>query len=51
MIREHRGSLKVEERLDGAVWVLRFNNGVTSAGVLYDGERRPPDDCGPGLAE
>jgi integrase len=24
MIREHRGSLKVEERLDGAVWVLRF---------------------------
>ena len=24
MIREHRGSLKVEERLDGAVWVVRF---------------------------
>src|SRR3989454_11767096 len=24
MIREHRGSLKVEERLDGAVWVLRL---------------------------
>jgi integrase len=24
MIREHRGSLKVEERMDGAVWVLRF---------------------------
>ena len=24
MIREHRGSLKVEERLQGAVWVLRF---------------------------
>src|ERR1017187_2444702 len=24
MIREHRGSLKVEERLEGAVWVLRF---------------------------
>jgi hypothetical protein len=25
MIREHRGSLKVEERLGGdAVWVLRF---------------------------
>ena len=24
MIREHRGSLKVEERLDGDVWVLRF---------------------------
>jgi FADH2 O2-dependent halogenase len=29
---------------DGWVWVLRFNNGVTSAGVMYDGERRPPDD-------
>jgi FADH2 O2-dependent halogenase len=28
---------------DGWVWVLRFNNGVTSAGVLYDGTRRPPD--------
>jgi FADH2 O2-dependent halogenase len=28
---------------DGWIWVLRFNNGVTSAGVLYDGERRPPD--------
>jgi FADH2 O2-dependent halogenase len=28
---------------DGWVWVLRFNNGVTSAGVMYDGERRPPD--------
>jgi integrase len=24
MIREHRGSLKVEERLEGPVWVLRF---------------------------
>jgi hypothetical protein len=24
MIREHRGSLKVEERLEGEVWVLRF---------------------------
>jgi hypothetical protein len=24
MIREHRGSLKVEKRLDGAVWVLRL---------------------------
>lgn len=24
MIREHRGSLKVEQRLEGAVWVLRF---------------------------
>ena len=29
---------------DGWIWVLRFNNGVTSAGVMYDGERRPPDD-------
>jgi FADH2 O2-dependent halogenase len=28
---------------EGWVWVLRFNNGVTSAGVLFDGERRPPD--------
>src|SRR5439155_15108708 len=28
---------------DGWVWVLRFNNGVTSAGVMYDGERRSPD--------
>ena len=24
MIREHRGSLKIEHRLDGDVWVLRF---------------------------
>lgn len=29
---------------DGWVWVLRFNNGVTSAGVLYDGKRHPPDN-------
>jgi tetracycline 7-halogenase / FADH2 O2-dependent halogenase len=29
---------------DGWVWVLRFNNGVTSAGIMYDGERRPPDN-------
>jgi FADH2 O2-dependent halogenase len=28
---------------DGWIWVLRFNNGVTSAGVMYDGERRPPE--------
>jgi FADH2 O2-dependent halogenase len=28
---------------EGWVWVLRFNNGVTSAGVMFDGERRPPD--------
>lgn len=32
---------------DGWVWVLRFNNGLTSAGVLYDGERRPPDGADP----
>jgi FADH2 O2-dependent halogenase len=24
---------------DGWIWVLRFNNGVTSAGVVYDGTR------------
>src|SRR5580704_12301178 len=24
MIREHRGSLKVEKRLEGEIWVLRF---------------------------
>jgi FADH2 O2-dependent halogenase len=28
---------------EGWVWVLRFNNDLTSAGVLFDGERRPPD--------
>src|SRR5262249_46347239 len=28
---------------EGWVWVLRFNNGVTSAGILFEGERRPPD--------
>ncbi len=28
---------------DGWVWVLRFNNGITSAGVVYDGARRCPD--------
>jgi FADH2 O2-dependent halogenase len=32
---------------DGWVWVLRFNNGVTSAGVMYDGERRPPEAVEP----
>ena len=26
---------------DGWMWVLRFNNGVTSAGIAFDGERRP----------
>jgi FADH2 O2-dependent halogenase len=28
---------------DGWIWVLRFNNGVTSAGVALDGQRHPPD--------
>jgi FADH2 O2-dependent halogenase len=28
---------------DGWVWVLRFNNGITSAGVAFDGRRHPPD--------
>ncbi len=28
---------------DGWVWVLRFNNGITSAGVMYDSRRRRPD--------
>jgi FADH2 O2-dependent halogenase len=28
---------------DGWIWVLRFNNGITSAGVAFDGERHPPD--------
>jgi FADH2 O2-dependent halogenase len=28
---------------DGWIWVLRFNNGATSAGVMFDGERRPPE--------
>jgi tetracycline 7-halogenase / FADH2 O2-dependent halogenase len=32
---------------DGWVWVLRFNNGVTSAGVMYDGDRRPPEAVDP----
>ncbi len=26
---------------DGWMWVLRFNNGVTSAGLAFDGERHP----------
>jgi FADH2 O2-dependent halogenase len=29
---------------EGWVWVLRFNNGITSAGIMFDGERRAPDD-------
>jgi FADH2 O2-dependent halogenase len=28
---------------DGWVWVLRFNNGITSAGVMFDSRRRQPD--------
>jgi tetracycline 7-halogenase / FADH2 O2-dependent halogenase len=36
---------------DGWVWVLRFNNGVTSAGVLYDGSRRLPDAAVPAEIE
>ena len=28
---------------DGWMWVLRFDNGVTSAGLLLDPERRPSD--------
>src|SRR5207253_1203682 len=27
----------------GWMWVLRFDNGVTSAGFLFDGEHHPPD--------
>jgi FADH2 O2-dependent halogenase len=30
---------------DGWLWVLRFNNGVASAGVLFDGERRAPESA------
>jgi FADH2 O2-dependent halogenase len=36
---------------EGWIWVLRFNNGVTSAGVMFDGERRPPDASLPPEAE
>jgi len=32
---------------DGWIWVLRFNNGITSAGVMYDGERQPQNGVGP----
>jgi FADH2 O2-dependent halogenase len=32
---------------DGWVYVLRFDNGLTSAGVLFDGSRRPPDPSVP----
>jgi FADH2 O2-dependent halogenase len=27
---------------EGWIWVLRFNNGITSAGIVFDGERHPP---------
>ena len=34
--------------LDGAwMWVLRFNNGVTSAGLMFDGARHPLDESLP----
>ena len=36
---------------EGWIWVLRFNNGVTSAGVMFDGERRSPDSCSTPEAE
>ena len=29
---------------EGWMWVLRFNNGVTSAGIAFDGEKIQPDD-------
>ncbi|HEV3146588.1 MAG TPA: hypothetical protein VGZ47_22055 [Gemmataceae bacterium] len=32
---------------DGWIWVLRFNNGITSAGIMYDGERRSPERVNP----
>ncbi len=28
---------------EGWIWVLRFNNGITSAGIMFDGERRKPE--------
>jgi FADH2 O2-dependent halogenase len=34
---------------DGWVWVLRFNTGVTSAGVMYDGDVRPQPSPGASL--
>jgi tetracycline 7-halogenase / FADH2 O2-dependent halogenase len=36
---------------DGWIWVLPFKNGVTSAGVLLDCARRPPDHSGPPQGE
>jgi FADH2 O2-dependent halogenase len=32
---------------DGWMWVLRFNNGVTSAGFVLDGTRRQPNEALP----
>ena len=28
---------------DGWMWVLRFNNGITSAGFVFDGHKKPVD--------
>ncbi len=36
---------------DGWVWVLRFNNGVTSAGIMRDGEGASPENALPPEAE
>ncbi len=36
---------------DGWMWVLRFNNGITSAGIAFDGERRPHTAGGDSEAE
>jgi FADH2 O2-dependent halogenase len=36
---------------DGWIYVLRFDNGVTSAGVCFDGRRRPPQAVGSPEAE
>ena len=36
---------------EGWIWVLRFNNGVTSAGIMFDGRHRGPDTCGAPEAE
>jgi tetracycline 7-halogenase / FADH2 O2-dependent halogenase len=32
---------------DGWMWVLRFNNGLTSAGPVWDGTKRPPTQGDP----
>jgi FADH2 O2-dependent halogenase len=32
---------------DGWIWVLPFNNGITSVGVAYDGDRRPMNATDP----